>query len=308
MNIAVVGAGSLGMLFSGKCSHVQAASVTLYTRTKQQADEINRKGIAMTSMNGTTEEITLKAAKWGDHSIDPEPDVILLTVKQTHLSESFIQELAEFAKPDTMIICYQNGLGHMEKLEQFIPKKQLLYAVTTEAALKTGRTGFTHTGKGKTVIGNAEHNAVLSKTVNLLNEAGFHTELSKNIESFIWNKLLINACINPLTALFNVTNGELPKQNHWLELMKTLLAEGLSVSRRLNVDIDEAIENQLMTVCRQTGHNRSSMLQDLTNHKQTEIDYINGSIVRLADELGIEVPVQRAVWQMIKGLESRRAL
>lgn len=301
MNVAVVGGGSLGMLFAVHLQRIQHKRLVLYTRTQQQASDINRRGITFTSTLGETLSVPMNAKSWTKRRGDVW-DLLLLTVKQTHLTSAFIEDLAQLITRDTFVLCFQNGLGHLEKLQSKIKKGKWFTAVTTEAALKTNMAEVSHTGTGKTIIGNDE-GGHLSSVVDLLTAAGFSVELSNHIESIIWDKLLINAVINPLTAMLRVRNGELSKRSEWRNLMRTLLEEGLSVSRKLQIKTADHLFDQLLSVCKQTANNQSSMLQDVLAGRQTEIDYINGSIVRLAQQLNVKVPVQHAVWRMVKGLE-----
>jgi 2-dehydropantoate 2-reductase len=138
----------------------------------------------------------------------------------------------------------------------------------------------------------------------VLQEAGFETHVEKEVAGLIWSKLVINVGINALTALTGQPNGRLLDFEETRLLMADLVAEALAVAGALGIRLTYA--DPLATVqevARKTGANRSSMLQDFDRSRETEIDFINGAIVREAAALGIPVPVNRAVTRLVKALD-----
>lgn len=316
MRLAIVGAGAVGLLFAAKMTHTCASevqsdcSVTLVTRTERQAQELRKKGLVLHENSGCR-TVYPDCRSWEDADrwrAGESWDWIMLAVKQTHLQPAFIRRLAVLF-PEGRILCLQNGIGHREALAGYFGESRIYSAVTTEAALKSGENEVEHTGEGTTFVGRIDGHsggtdAAGEQLINFLHAAGFVAELSKNIECRIWNKLLVNSVINPLTALFRVTNGKLLRSPEWRELMRTLLDEGVSVARAEGIAVAEDLWEQTVEVCRRTAPNRSSMLQDMQRGIPTEIDAINGSLVRMAEQHHLAVPVQKAVFQMIKGMEA----
>ncbi|WJH33076.1 2-dehydropantoate 2-reductase [Paenibacillus sp. CC-CFT747] len=134
----------------------------------------------------------------------------------------------------------------------------------------------------------------------MLRRAGFTPQRSEDIRTAMWDKLLINAVINPLTGLLSVPNGALLENRESEDLMRRLLQEGVEVLTREGYTADNTIGDRVRTVCRQTAANSSSMLQDLTKGRKTEIEWINGYLLRLADKHGVDLPVNRTLYSLIK--------
>lgn len=236
---------------------------------------------------------------------------IVLAVKQTALTSELAEAVQKRMGPHSWIVCLQNGIGHVETLTEFIPEERILLAVTTEGALKRSETQAEHTGRGLTWIGCASPNdneraeAAQKKWVELLEIAGFEAFLSKNITSRIWHKLLVNAIINPLTAILQVANGELPGLPQAQQLMRALFDEGTALAAALRIELDPDLWEQLLEVCRRTSANRSSMLQDVLAGRPTEINAINGGLLEKAGTLGLSMPTHLAVYRLVKALEGR---
>lgn len=309
MYVAIIGGGSLGLLFAAKLSTIHTIDTWLFTRSERQAQNIEQNGIVWQELeHETTHRVSVQAACFTSSKPSLERwDYILLMVKQTHIDEAFITRLVHMVEPHTRILCFQNGMGHHEKLTRFIDQDQLYEAITTEAARRVDEYSVIHTGKGMTTIGQRGNTLQWSPhCFSFLTQAGFDIELSKKIETVIWNKLLVNSVINPLTAILHIRNGQLLQNEHWMSLMRTLLNEGYQVAcLQENVELNEdRLWERLVDVCQATAANESSMLQDISRGRLTEIDAINGVIIRLAAKHHIPVPAQQTVYRMIKGIEA----
>lgn len=310
MYIQLVGAGSLGLLFAGKLAAC-SQRVSLVARSREQQKAAAGLGIEVDEPEGIIHshpEIQL----YGEERVDDEyPDWLLLTVKQTHLTKEFLDWLTTQAGPNTGIVCFQNGIGHAERLFPLFGMERVYLAVTTEAAKKESHHRVRHTGIGSTTIGPAwsenqdagSHSAEC--LIRVLNEAGYDTRWEQEMLPIVWNKLLINSVINPLTAILRVRNGELLSGvGDSLLLMKSLYEEGLTLATSLGIAIPSGGWERLLEVCQKTAANRSSMLQDLEAGRATEIEAINGSLLRLGERAGLTLPVNRTVYLLVKGLET----
>ena len=162
-----------------------------------------------------------------------------------------------------------------------------------------------HAGSGPTHLGMADgRNERLAPFVALLNRAGIETHVEPAVDRLIWSKLVVNVGINALTALLGVTNGRLVELEESRALLRELVGEAVRVARAAGVSLTfadpvAAVEE----VSRKTGGNRSSMLQDFDRKRQSEIDFINGAIVREAERLGLDVPVNRAVTRLVRAAD-----
>jgi 2-dehydropantoate 2-reductase len=315
VQIRIIGAGALGMLFASQLSAANAQLI-LITHTNIQRDILKINGLK--SMDHAQEKTHLIETCCMDSiefnsSSSESVDWIFLTVKQKDITESLLKKLSAISTPETRMVCFQNGIGHMELIKTVFPVNRLYAAITTEAALKLSDQTVRHTGKGTTWIGRTEeacNNANLFdqqeiKLQTLLTEAGFEVFLSKKMISLIWNKLLINAIINPITAIMQINNGALLQSIHLMDLMKALFDEGCLVARKLGIKTAEDLWKQLLQVCEKTADNQSSMMKDIAEGRTTEIDWINGALLGFAEKLGMALPAHQTLYRMIKHLESR---
>lgn len=315
MRIMIVGAGSLGLLFAAKlsafCEHM-----TVIARSRQQADELAQKGIELV---GTAESIRTTRSGVIDFRYYIEEaetasstlhhfDYIFLMVKQPAITQELINNLKSQMSKDTYLISFQNGIGHVERLGEGLGRDSLLLAVTTEGARREGLTAVTHTGHGVSYLGKTEDSDhIVDSThillVEMLEKAGFHTMMSKNMDVRIWSKLTINAVINPLTAILRVKNGDLLLSPWARALMNDLYQETRLVATAKGILLPDELWDSLLSVCEATSLNHSSMLQDIEQSRRTEIDHINGSLVKMAKELNLEIPTHQTVYQLVKALE-----
>ncbi|MFS1513484.1 2-dehydropantoate 2-reductase [Chengkuizengella sp. SCS-71B] len=314
MKFCIVGGGSLGLLLTAKYT-LANIPVVLITRTKDQAEIIRAHGLQLAE--GKREHAANFACysivEVKENDLEFDLDWIFLMVKQHHINLSLGQDISTLMKEQTKLLCFQNGIGHEEKLSSWIPRDKIYLAITTEAAKKNAAHSVVHTGKGIIWIGQESQKSEFfdkseKKLMKSLSDAGFKPQMTNNMSSIIWNKLLINSVINPLTAILKVSNGELLSSENWVQLMKNLLEEGKLVARAAGIKTDEQLWDQLIEVCQKTSNNSSSMLQDILEGRETEIDRINGSLIRLASEYKIEIPTHQVVYNMVKGVTKLKSV
>jgi 2-dehydropantoate 2-reductase len=306
MNIWIVGGGSIGLLYAGLMSLTEKARVRMLCRTEEQAQRITESGLRVLELaqgGQQRESIAYLEASTLDDALNAsdgsEPDWVLVMVKQQHITEKLAKQLADILPNQGRILCFQNGIGHMELLGRFIPKDKVHAVVTTEGAKRIDHRTVAHTGRGITWI---EEMPSHSEFIELLQKAGFCANASKSMDTIVWNKLLINVTINPLTALMRVPNGGLQHKSI-VPVMRDLFEEGRMVARALGIQVSDQVWDQILTVCKNTARNESSMLQDLKAGRVTEIDQINGALIRYAEQLKLEVPVNRTIYALIKFTE-----
>lgn len=316
VKIAVLGGGSLGLLLAGRLT-ASGCECVLWSRSAEQAELLNIQGLMLEDHVGQT------SIQVGIHAvpiIDAKPfkeGPVLLAVKQTALTPLFLERLAVVIPNGGTIVLFQNGIGHVELVRQALPGRHILTAVTTEGAQRIDATTVRHTGRGDTRIGEwqlhevtnaSEHSnsanenaaSMLLLVERLLKQAGFSVLLSKQLRDEILHKLLINAVINPLTALLRVRNGELMKSVDRVRLMKALFNETFDILSPYGIREASELWDKVMQICAATADNESSMLQDVTSHKETEIEFINGAICRMAEEQGRAAPWNEAVTALVK--------
>ena len=321
--VAVVGGGSLGLLLAGRLA-AAGCGVTVVTRTAAQAAALEKAGVTIedAALGAAAETVRVRAAALAEARAPI--GLALLAVKQTALTEPFLRRLAELVPEGGAVVPFQNGIGHLERLGEALPGRLLLPAVTTEGALRAGPTTVRHTGRGEIRLGewdfgpeygNALANGkrrqasreALAACERILTEAGFSVILSNNLTEALWRKLLVNAIINPLTAILRIRNGELPATSERLRLMRGLFEETYGILREAGLTDDrESSWETVLAVCERTSLNESSMLQDVLAGRETEIDAINGAVCRLAARQGRPSPWNEAVAALVGAIFTRR--
>jgi 2-dehydropantoate 2-reductase len=313
MRVRIIGAGSLGLLFGGKLAAV-CPGVELVARSSRQSEALQREGVHIVKQGAVRiARPTVLDSRTEIKRDDREIDFLILMVKQTSVTPMFAKAIRRQMTAHTYVVCFQNGIGHIDILAREIPRERIITAVTTEAALKLSDHAVEHTGEGITWIGTEapqsdQHGEICrnvqKKLIHLLCEAGFNTSASNNIIHHVWQKLIVNSIINPLTAILRIRNGELLRQPESMELMKALLQEASELVLAKGIVPPGPTWEQLKDVCEKTSPNQSSMLQDIIAGRPTEIDRITGSLLQEAQLAGIAMPVHATIYRMVKTLEA----
>ncbi|WP_341282174.1 2-dehydropantoate 2-reductase [Paenibacillus sp. FSL H8-0537] len=336
MHIAIVGGGALGLLHAAKLASTEA-EVTVWTRTEHQSALLADEGIRLLELDeaGGAREASpqpAKIAKVHSRSLSAAaaeaeaeagcvgqqqaPDWIIVTVKQADLTRELLRAIGKLAAPAAAILFLQNGIGHLELAAQELPALPLFIGVTTEGALRQDERTVRHTGRGQLALGLASLNRQAAgkkdenqqiMLQNALQLAGFTVLLSKTMNNRVYEKLLINAIINPLTAIFDVTNGELPQHSARLRLMRALYEETNEILRVAGgAELGEGAWERVLAVCEATSANVSSMLSDVRAGRPTEVQWINGGVSSLARRGGMESPLNDAMSEMVRHLQDDR--
>lgn len=324
MKLVCIGAGSVGLLLTAKLA-ASGTDIALVARSQRQAERLAASGLWLEDASGernvpvsvlpSFEHIVRCAESVAEAALGGPPDWILLTVKQQHLTEPLLSFVGKLAGDRADVLCFQNGIGHTDKIAAVVGPERVHVAVTTEGAKRLAPERVAHTGNGTTWIGAAYPTEAMreaesrhdgGKLENLreaLEKAGFSPLLSNQMKEIVWNKLLINSVINPLTALLRIPNGQLPATDDRRRLMRALLDEGLALARALNVRTSGDVWEQIIGVCAATAANSSSMLQDLSEGRSTEIDWINGAMLAAAAERNVPMPVNETIYRLVKSSE-----
>ncbi|RAP77629.1 ketopantoate reductase family protein [Paenibacillus montanisoli] len=303
MKIAVVGAGAMGGMLAAKFA-AAGNEVTLIDVSEPLIRQVNEHGLIIdTKGQGCAAHMLRVTACPGDLGIQ---DAVFFFIKAHHTASA-----AENARPmigqNTVIVSLQNGWGNADVLSNAFPEGDIVVGVTYHSAtvLELGKVG--HTGFGATFVGPYSEGAGMASAERigtLLNEAGIETEATPNVKTEIWKKLILNAATLPTSALTGLCAGIQGEEGPLLELVDDLAAEAVAVAQALGYDIDreERIE-RIHTVLRNAGKGKSSMLQDAEAKRKTEVEVVNGAIVRAAAQTGVPVPLNMAMAALVAGLE-----
>ena len=264
---------------------------------------LNQNGICVESSSGT-----IKAQVNATENVQEigTVDLAVLCVKSFHTKQAILQLKPAITK-NTKILTLQNGIGNIEVIAELVGEEKVIGGVTSEGATWLGAGKIRHAGKGETVIGmiDGKTPVEMRSIREILNKAGFVTKMSRDIKGLLWSKLIINVGINALSALTGLANGRLIEVEPSKKILREAVTEAVRVAKRKRVKLiyDDPLA-KVEAVCESTAENISSMLQDILRKKRTEIDYINGVIVRLGQELSIPVPVNTMLVNLIKSVEA----
>lgn len=298
------------MLFGAKLA-MAGEEVTVWTRTKEQSESIAKAGIRLLDEQGAEHVLRVlgeplseaRMRRDGKEGLNPV-DCYLLALKQTDLTRDAIDRIAKLivttpGRPS--LVCLQNGTGHLEKLaEAAAGRFAICNAVTSVGAKREDIRSVRYTGHGSIYLEGSTDAVRQKMLLDSLVRAGFDASLSNDIHNRVYQKLLINAIINPLTAIFDMTNGELPAHPRRRSLMKALHDETVSILEAAGMTEWPDSWSGVLGVCERTSRNVSSMLADVRAGRRTEIDSINGAIVRLAVSLGLRAPLNESMLRLVE--------
>lgn len=295
--IAILGAGSLGRLWAAT---LPAGQVAFVPRPGQMPEPVCYQ---FHPTEGEAFRLSIPWLQSGD-----APELLLVTTKAGDTLEALRSTLPSIAKP-IPIVLFQNGLGSQQQVTQAWPGRPVLAASTTEAANRPGADSLVHAGTGQTWIGPLTDSAHLSvpSVVNRLASGGLKVLAEANIMARLWQKLVINAGINPFTALLNCRNGELPDQPFYRSHIDDVCQEAARIGAALGLETRNGpqLREQVEGVIKTTAGNISSMLADARQGRPTEIRYINGWLADNGARLGIPTPVNQLLTERVESLLHR---
>ncbi len=305
MKIGIVGAGAMGSLYGGKLA-LAGAEVLLYDISRAHVEAVNSAGLTIEELDGKTAVVRLKATVVPSDLSDAE--ALLIFVKSSATAAA-ARQFAALAKTGAIAVTLQNGLGNEQILREAFGAERTAAGVTSQGATFVGPGRVRHAGVGPTHLCMSDRaNEKLAPLAEALNRAGFETHLEKSIDSLVWSKLVINVGINALTALTGLPNGRLLDFPQLRALMGDLVDEAARVAKARGISLSYAEPLAMVyTVAEKTGRNRSSMLQDFDRRRPSEIDFINGAIVREAESLGLQAPANRTVTRLVQALDALHA-
>ena len=305
MKIAIVGAGAMGCLYGARLSTLPQNQIYLLDVWQDHLDAINLDGVQMEEDGSFQTYNNLKACR---HAYEVGPvDLAIVFVKSTMTHQAMLDNKA-LIKDTTIVLTLQNGLGNVDAICETVTAGNVLAGTTAHGATMLGPGRMKHAGKGLTVIGelSGEITERAIRIADIFSKAGLDTETSDNALGLIWGKLLSNVGLNALTAITGLLNGQILDYPETEELMTLAVLEAKAVAdaKGVRLSYDDAVEHT-RALCRATAPNRSSMLQDVSNGRKTEIDMINGAIVREGRALGIPTPINLSLTNLIKTIEQK---
>jgi 2-dehydropantoate 2-reductase len=309
MRVAIIGTGALACVYAARMA--AHADICMFGTWPQGVAAIRANGIhvvepdgrlwrAQVSVYGDPSEVEAQRRAYAEQG---GADVALILVKSYQTLRA-AEWAGELLAADGLAVTLQNGLDNYEAIIEEVGEARAAVGVTYNGATMLGPGEVRHVAHNVTYLGTRPaQDARVRALAELLDRAGLETEIGEEIEGRLWGKAVVNAAINPLTALWRVPNGALlaPPDRRWLLARLSEEAANVARAKGLTLPFEDPVA-YTESVCRSTAANRSSMLQDVERGRPTEIDSINGIIITEGKANGVHVGVNEVVWRLVRAL------
>ena len=301
MKIAIIGAGAMGCLFACLLDNYE---VTLYDVSPVAVERISRDGILLQEPDGTESRHRIPIRFSGEGQ-EPQ-DLVILFVKDT-AGEAALRANLGLVGKDTVLLSLQNGMGNFEIMQRYVPAERILLGTTRHNCVTRAPGVVYHSGAGETQIGSPTGDfAMAEATAAVLSSDASAVVACPDVKRLLWAKLMLNMTVNPMTALLDSTLGFAGENPHAQSIIRMLVAEAVAVAAADGVTFDaEAVISSIIQSARALATGRASMCQDIRAGRCTEIDFINGSVVRLGRQYGIPTPCHELMVDLIHAREDR---
>ena len=302
MRIAIVGGGAMGGVWAVRLAN-SGNAVAIIDVAQPLVDAINSQGLVV---QGKEDTVQARLRATSSPKEVGEVDTVFFFVKAQHTASA-----AELARPlvtsSTTVVSLQNGWGNADVLARTFVPEQIVVGVTYHSATVLAPARVAHTGKGPTYLGPYSDTAGLERSESasqLLNAAGIENTATMNVKTEIWKKLILNAATLPTAALTGLRSGELGQPGEMLDLVDAVASEAVRVAQALGYDIErsERLE-RIHSILAGAGAGKASMLQDVEARRKTEIEVVNGAVLKAAERVGVDVPLNRSMIALVHGLE-----
>ena len=302
MRVAIVGCGAVGSLFAANLAQLDDVEVWAFDLDRQHVEAINQHGLRL---SGAGEVVGNVRATTNAGELPPG-DFGIVATKCMHTPSAIAASAPAFA--NGAVCSVQNGVGNEEALAQHVER---VIRGTTFPAGRVVEPGHVQWDvKGDTTIGPFEPSPAPTADVEQLADActrgGMPTQAVADARGPQWRKLIFNAATNPIGSLTGLTHGRVVEDAGLRRLVSQLVDEGKAVAAAQGIELDADPEALIDHAAKPevAYDHKASMLQDVEARRQTEIDYLNGGIVRFGKQHGVQTPLNQAIWALVKGLEA----
>jgi 2-dehydropantoate 2-reductase len=301
VRICIVGCGAVGSLFAANLATLEDIEVWAYDLAQDHVDAINRDGLRLSGAG----DVVSRPRAVSDAAALPPCDFGIVATKAMHTSAAIAATAPAFT--DGCVATVQNGLGNEEAIAAHV--ERVIRGTTFPAGKLVGPGHVQWDVKGDTTLGPYEPKPAQAAEIELLaaacTRAGMPTAAVGDARGPQWRKVIFNAATNPMGALTGLTHGRVCENPELRQLVSGLVDEGKAVAAAQDIELDSDPEELIDHAAKPdvAYDHKASMLQDVEARRPTEIDYLNGGIVRFGDEHGVPTPLNRAVWALVKGLE-----
>jgi 2-dehydropantoate 2-reductase len=290
-----MGAGAVGCYYGAMLARA-GHPVTLIGR-QQHVDAVQRSGLRLETKS-LDEQVRLQASPDADAIRGAQ--LVLFSVKSTD-TESAGRALAPHLARDAAIVTLQNGVDNAERLASTLAR-EVIPAVVYVAVEMAGPGHVRHHGRGELVIGRSSNSEAI---VAAFGAAGVKVEISDNVAGALWAKLIVNCAYNALSAIAQLPYGRLVQGAGVPAVMENVVDECLALARAAKVQVPGDMHETVRRIAQTMPGQYSSTAQDLARQKKTEIDHLNGFVVRKGEALGVPTPVNRTLLALVTAIESK---
>jgi 2-dehydropantoate 2-reductase len=301
VRVCVVGCGAVGSLFAANLARLDDVEVWAYDLAQDHVDAINRDGLRLTGAG----EIVAHPHATSDAGQLPPCDFGIVATKAMHTASAIEATAGVFA--DGCVATVQNGLGNEEAIADQVGR---VIRGTTFPAGKLLEPGHVQWDvKGDTTLGPFEPKpapmAEIERLADACTRAGMPAQAVPDARGPQWRKVIFNAATNPVGALTGLTHGRVCEDPELRRLVSALVDEGKAVAAAQAIELDADPEELIDHAARPevAYDHKASMLQDVEARRPTEIDHLNGGIVRFGEQYAVPTPLNRAIWALVKALE-----
>ena len=298
--LVIVGPGAMGCLHAALMAEA-GLHASLLDYNAERSWYLSQNGITLSFADGSSRKVSVHCTA---QPTEMEPAELVIISVKAHATEAAIKWAAPVINAQTCVLTLQNGLGNYELLQQHVAPKQVLAGTTASGATMVGPGTIRVAAIGETILGSPTGDkARATDAAGCFSEADLPVQVTTDVDTALWRKLVLNAAINPLGALSLRRNGELVEHPPLRKLLGKVAREAHQAALAVGIDLNDldpvaAVEE----VCRQTATNQCSMLQDILAGRQTEIKQINGELVRRAKEKKARVPLNEALVALVEAI------
>lgn len=300
VRVCIVGCGAIGGIFAAHLARLEDVEVHAYDVYREHARAINERGLKITG----AADFTARLHATSDVSQIPVCDFGIVATKSTH-TRLAIEQAKRIFGPSSAVCSVQNGVGNEEILAEYV--KYVIRGTTFPAGhlVAPGHVNFDISGD--TWIGPFEPTntpfELVEQLSDLLNRSGMRVIPLKDARGAQWTKLIFNASTNPVGALTLLHHGAATRLPATGQLFNDLIAEGEAVAKAMGITLHGDPRALVQKGANAPGKHNASMLQDVLAKRITEVDFMNGAIVKWGEQMKVPTPLNKAMWELIKGLE-----
>lgn len=306
MRIAILGAGAMGSLFGARLA-LAGEDVELIDVSPAQIAAVRAHGLRLEADDGDR-AVPMKIGE--AHGVDGVCELVIVFTKGMH-TRAAIRDAGHLIGPDTHVLTVQNGLGNADAIAETVPAERVLIGMTNWPADLAAPGHVVSHGQGEVRIWTATHraDAAIGAIAAVLDAAGLNCRCDPQVEIAIWEKIAFNAALNALCAASGLTVGGVGDSAAGRRLADAMVAETLAVARSRGLGVDPKRVTQALQHAFATHRDhKPSMLQDLAAGRPSEIETINGAVVRCGEAAGLDVATTRTLADLVRMIEHGRGL